>query len=139
MDSKWLNSSFEGERFNLSGTKTFKCRFIAIFFSQLINFSTSFVKICEFPYEELCLFKQFPRTQLVFLLLLQSDVWKCSFTIKWLQMYFCPYTPFLTLIDDNQKFINISSRISFNFLFCDLFIILVIIGHKHDLEILSLY
>jgi hypothetical protein len=116
--TKWLKYSFY---FRSNEEKDLKKHKI-IRFIQIIN-DTSFVQNYEYPNEDFCLFKDFPHSQLVLPVIIASQALTCTCTLKWLQMNYDNFKPYLVVINDYEKFVNESFnywiRNELLFQFCD--------------------
>jgi hypothetical protein len=116
--TKWLKYSFY---FRSDEEKDLKKHKI-IRFIQIIN-DTSFVQNYEYPNEDFCLFKYFPHSQLVLPVIIASQALTCTCTLKWLQMNYDNFKPYLVVINDYEKFVNESFnywiRNELLFQFCD--------------------
>jgi hypothetical protein len=117
--TKWLKYSFYFRNNNEEkDIRDYKM----IQFIQLIT-DTSFVRTYEYPNEDFCLFKDFPHDQLVLPIIIASEVLTCTCTLKWLQIYYENYQPYLVVINDYEKFVNdtfnYQIRIDLLFKFCD--------------------
>jgi hypothetical protein len=60
----------------------------SLWFTSYHHFGYVFERVYDYPDEDLCLFKEFPHSRLVFPILMPHKSIKCTCTIMWLQMYY---------------------------------------------------
>ena len=134
VDKRWLSNSFDSKNVNLSDEKSIDLDIVRTSYKVIIfsfesiwsgfSFDKNFVQPYNFPSEDLCLFKEFPHSQLILPIIVQEKELNCTCTIKWLQMYYHIYSLFLTLTKDYAKFIDESNllidfaQVSFLYKFC---------------------
>lgn len=103
--TQWLSHTFKNEVFNLSDTKVIKKNSKIVRFIQS-EMETSFTQTYPFPNEDICLFKDFPHTNLALPIIIFDQPASCTCTLKWLQMYYNAYESILTITNDYEMFYN---------------------------------
>ena len=71
---------------------------------------TSFTKAYQFPNEDICLFKEFPHTNLALPIVIFDQPASCTCTLKLLQMHYNAYKSILTITNDYEMFYNDSKN-----------------------------
>jgi len=64
---------------------------------ELLNYNYAFSKTYDYPLEDICLFKDFPHTNLVLPVLHPYKFLNCTCTIKWLQNYYIIFGQYISL------------------------------------------
>ena len=88
-DTKWmstLNSDINVDLGNVSEISANLKGLMRVKFQYPIRF-VSFDTIYEYPEEDICLFRDFPHSHLVYPILKPGKQLKCTCTLAWLQMY----------------------------------------------------
>jgi len=121
-DTKWMSYLNRNIRVNLSSASEISRKIhlkemfiLAIYSAKRFQ---SFVELYSYPNEDICLFKDFPHSHLVFALIFPYEKLNCTCTLKWLYLY----TTYLhnKTVNDNYSFFDIyassenSSNIFYN-------------------------
>jgi hypothetical protein len=96
---KWVNLT------NLTQVKENIHAFMLIRFIYKNKF-VSFDQMYEYPLEDICLFKYFPHSHLVYPLIVPGKRLKCTCTLKWLQLYGHLFEEKINTTRDYELFVN---------------------------------
>jgi len=126
--NRWLpnlNADINVDLSNLDELKT-KIQSMKFFWLSIYQVKAfqSFIDIYTYPNEDICLFKDFPHSHLVFAYIFPDEKLKCTCTLKWLNLYVKHFKPmesnFYTLSNDESRTnVYFDCKATFEELVCD--------------------